>query len=72
MVDSRFYTVKGVKWEARFFSKGATFPDTRLQASRQGVWARPVPCGWDSACFVGASWRFVRMDTDVLYFPEKR
>jgi len=67
VVESRFYNVKGVRWEARFFLKGELFPDsTCLKVPRQGVWARPMNYGWDRSLFVGESWRFVDMDLDVF------
>ncbi len=72
MIASRYYTVDGIKWEARFFRKGDVFPEGNLKVSRQGVWARPVEFGWEFACFAGESWRFVRMDADLLYFPEHK
>lgn len=72
LIHSRFYNVKGEKWEARFFQKGEPFPETGLAAPRQGVWARPVSSGWESPVFVGGTWRFVTMDPDVLYLPQKK
>jgi hypothetical protein len=72
VIQSRFYNVRGVKWEACFFSKGAVFPDTDVLVPRQGVWARPAQYSWDSACYVADSWRFVRMEHDVLYMPETK
>ncbi len=71
MIASRFYSVKGNKWEARFFHKGDIFPDGDVKVPRQGVWARPVDFGWEFASFVGESWRSVQMETDLLYFPER-
>ncbi|GEM_PF-1100838 len=72
MIASRFYSANGVKWEARFFHKGDTFPEGDVKVPRQGVWARPVDFGWEFASFVGESWRFVHMDTDLLHFPERK
>jgi hypothetical protein len=71
LIYSRFYTVKGIKWEARFFSKGELFPETDTQAPRQGIWAKPASRDWDIAVFVGHAWASVQLDPDVLYFPEK-
>jgi hypothetical protein len=64
--------VQGARWEARFFSKGETFPESDFKAARQGVWARPVSFGWEDARFVGSSWGSVQLDPDLLYFPEKK
>jgi len=72
LIQSRFYRVSGNKWEARFFTKGETFPETDLKAPRQGVWARPVSRGWADARFVGSSWGSIRLDPDLFYFPEKK
>lgn len=72
MIQSRFYRVNGTKWEARFFQKGDAFPDTDIKVVKQGVWARPVSGGWDTACFVGHSWRFVTMDVDLSVLPERK
>ncbi|MBI5571942.1 MAG: hypothetical protein HY914_18510 [Desulfomonile tiedjei] len=71
MIESRFYNVAGVKWEARFFRKGEEFPDTDRKAPRQGVWARPMHQGWDRSRFVADSWRFVNIDPDTLYLGER-
>jgi hypothetical protein len=72
VLESRFYNVKGVRFEARFFRKGDTFPDRAdLMVPRQGVWARPRPFGWDRSFFVGESWRYVDMDTDVIHLFER-
>jgi hypothetical protein len=70
VIQSRYYKVNGAKWEARFFHKGQSFPETGIGVPRQGVWARPVSSGWEESCFVGESWRFVQMDPDLLYFPD--
>jgi hypothetical protein len=72
MIESRYYTINGIKWEARFFQKGNAFPDTTAVVSRQGVWARPVGSGWEQARFIGSSWKFVRLDSDVFYLPERK
>jgi hypothetical protein len=72
VIASRYYNAKGVKWEARFFHKGDVFPDGNLHVPRQGVWARPVDYGWESAIFVGYSWQVVHMDTDLLHLPERK
>jgi len=72
MITSRFYNVNGMRWEARFFRKGDTFPGTESTVPKQGVWARLETADWDSALFVGASWGLIQMDTDVLYLPERR
>lgn len=72
MIQNRFYRVNGAKWEARFFRKGEVFPDTEMEAPKQGVWARQASHGWDSAYFVGASWRSVNMDLDVRFLPEPK
>jgi len=72
MIDSRFYNVAGAKWEGRFFQKGTLFPDTDVQVPRQGIWVRLVGGSWEQARFVGNSWRFVRMDADVLYLPDRK
>jgi hypothetical protein len=72
MIDSRFYTVLGEKWEARFLRKGDLFPDTDLLVPRQGVWARQVPDGWEEAVFVGRSWAEVAMDPHVLHMKERK
>ena len=70
-VHNRYYSVNGVKWEARFFHKGDSFPDAmNLQVPRQGVWARPDGRGWENAVFVGTSWQFVNMDLAVQYLPQ--
>jgi len=70
VIQSRFYSVNGTKWEARFFNKGEVFPESDRNVSRQGVWARPVSGEWERAIFVGSSWMSVRMTPDVLYFPD--
>jgi len=72
LIQSRFYNVNGVKWEARFFRKGETLPDTNIEAPRQGIWAKPADSGWEHAAFVGHSWASVQFDPDLLYFPEKK
>lgn len=72
MIENRYYTVNGTKWEARFFSKGELFPETDTQVPRQGVWARPASRGWETAAYVGHAWAAVHLDPDVLYFPEKK
>lgn len=72
MIQSRFYNVNGSRWEARFFQKGERFPDTEREVPKQGIWASPAGSGWDRPCFVGYSWRVVRLDPDVLYLPEKQ
>jgi len=72
LIQSRFYNLNGERWEARFFRKGELFPDTQgLEVSRQGVWARSEEAGWESAVFVGTSWRFVNMDLAVQYLPDR-
>ena len=70
MIESRFYRIKGIKWEARFFAKDELFPETTTKVARQGVWARPASSGWEKALFAGNSWRFVNMDLDVSFLPE--
>ncbi len=70
MIESRFYNVRGVKWEARFFRKGESLPESDAIALKQGIWARPTSRPWDEAVYVGSSWRFVNMDPDVLYMPD--
>ncbi len=70
-MTSRYYTVKGRPWEARFLRKGELFPDTETTAPRQGVWARPVPEGWDGAVFLGDSWRFVDLEPAVRYLSDR-
>jgi hypothetical protein len=70
LVDKRYYKINGRKWEARFFTKGETFPETRISATRQGVWGKPVSATWEEALFMGYSWRFVNLDPDLLFFPE--
>jgi hypothetical protein len=72
MGESRFFRVGECRYEARFFVKGDTFPDTELSVSRQGVWARPADAGWEQATFVATSWRHVSWDSDVRYLPTKR
>lgn len=72
MISSRYYSANGVKWEARFFHKGDTFPEGNAKVARQGVWARPVDLGWEFATFVGESWRFVQMATHLLHFPVQK
>lgn len=72
MVESRFYNVRGTRFEARFLRKGELFPDTEAIVPRQGVWARPESAGWDGAFFVGTSWQFVQMNVDVVYFPDQQ
>jgi len=72
MIESRFYRIKGVKWEARFFSKNELFPDTTIEVPKQGIWARPESTGWERACFLGNSWRFINMDLDVSFLPERK
>ncbi|MBI4964344.1 MAG: hypothetical protein HY913_13790 [Desulfomonile tiedjei] len=72
MIQSRFYNVRGARWEARFFAKGETFPESDAKAVRQGIWARPVSSRWDQALFVGHSWASVQLDLDLLYFPEAK
>jgi hypothetical protein len=57
--------------EARFFNKGELFPDMDLQVPKQGIWARPVGYGWEYASYLGNSWRFIRLDSDVLYLPDR-
>lgn len=71
MIQNRFYTAGGKKWEARFFHKGDIFPDTAgREVPRQGVWARPVDVGWEESVLVGTSWRFVNMDVAVDYLSD--
>ncbi|MEW6347434.1 MAG: hypothetical protein AB1646_00100 [Thermodesulfobacteriota bacterium] len=72
MIQSRFYNVNGAKWEARFFRKGETFPDSPALSSRQGVWIRPVGAGWEGWIFVAESWKYVEMEPDVAYLPDPR
>ena len=36
MIASRFYSANGVKWEARFFNKGDTFPEGRCEGAPTG------------------------------------
>ncbi len=72
MIQSRFYNIGGVRWEARFFQKGEVFPETDRKVPKQGIWARPAGSGWDQPRFVGSSWRFVRLDPDVFYLPERK
>lgn len=72
MIQSRYYSVNGHRWEARFFRKGEILPETGFEVPRQGVWAKPVSSGWDNARFVGSSWRFVQMEPDLLHLPERR
>ncbi|HMK36563.1 MAG TPA: hypothetical protein VK463_15930 [Desulfomonilaceae bacterium] len=72
MIDNRFYNINGIKWEARFFGKGEIFPETEVRAPKQGIWARPVDFDWESAVFLGGSWRFIRLDSDVVYLPERK
>jgi len=68
MIESRFYSVHGTKWEARFFHKGETFPETDVKVPGQGVWARrPDLTGWEHSVFVASSWRLVKMTPDVLH-----
>jgi hypothetical protein len=71
MVETRFYNVNGVKWEARFFRKAEVLPDTDFVVPKQGVWARPAGCGWDEPRFLGVSWRLVSLDADVLFLPDR-
>jgi len=71
MISTQYYTVKGEKWEARFFQKGEIFPETdKVKVPRQGVWARAVHSGWERSVFVGESWKHVSMEVDVLYMPK--
>jgi hypothetical protein len=68
VIQSRFYNVQGTKWEARFFSKGETFPETDLRVSRQGIWARRTDStGWENSVFVASSWSLIQMTPDILY-----
>lgn len=71
LIQSRYYNVNGGKWEARFFQKGAEFPDTSVSVERQGVWAKPAGSGWDRAVFVAASWRFVELELHVTCMPDR-
>jgi hypothetical protein len=64
--------VRGTKWEARFFRKGETFPESDLKAPKQGVWAHPVTREWDKAYFLGTSWGSVQLDLDLLHLPEQK
>jgi hypothetical protein len=71
MITSRYYNIKGEKWEARFFRKGEMFPATdELKVLKQGVWARPAHSGWEQAVFMGESWKHVSVQMDVLYMPK--
>jgi hypothetical protein len=72
VIQSRFYNIAGARWEARFFQKGECFPDTDRTVPKQGIWASLAGSGWDLPCFVGYSWKSVRLDPGVLYFPEKK
>lgn len=72
LIQSRFYNVRGTKWEARFFAKGETFPESDLKAPKQGVWARPITHGWYEAYFLGPSWGSVQLNPDLLRLPEKK
>lgn len=72
MIESRYYNVRGTRFEARFFRKGEVFPDTELIVPRQGVWARPESFGWSGAFFAGTSWQSVQMQVDVVYFPDQQ
>ncbi len=72
MIQSRFYNVHGVRWEARFFRKGETFPGSDAESPRQGVWMKPVNSGWESRLFVAESWKYVDMEPDVRYLPHPR
>jgi hypothetical protein len=72
MIQSRYYKVNGRRLEARFFRKNEVFPGTTdLLVPRQGVWARDVREAWNAARFIADSWRFVEMDLDVLFLPER-
>lgn len=71
-VHSRYYKVDGETWEARFFHKWDRFPESDFVAPRQGVWAKPKSAHWDEAVYVAECWRFVDMDPDVLYLPERK
>jgi hypothetical protein len=64
--------MNGAKLEARFFHKGEPFPNSRLFAPKQGVWARPVPLDWDKAFFLAVSWRFVELEPAIKYLPNIR
>lgn len=72
LIQNRYYNVRGVKWEARFFHKGEAFPETSNTVPRQGVWARPLGVEWDRSVFVAASWRFVEFELDLIRFPERK
>jgi hypothetical protein len=72
VIESRYYKVNGIRVEARFFRKGEMFPATDLSVPKQGIWLRRAHDTWDCPVFGGASWRFVNLDADVLYFPEKK
>lgn len=71
MIESRFYDVKGVKWEARFFKKNEEFPESAGKASRQGIWGKPEGETWEDSRFIAPSWALVDMETAVKYFPER-
>ena len=65
--------MQGARWEARFFNKGETFPETDMSVPRQGVWARqPDSTGWERSVFVASAWRLVQMTPDVLYLFRDR
>ncbi len=70
MIQNRFYTIRGSKWEARFFAKGEPFPDTDMSAPRQGVWGKPIAEDWSTPRFLGHSWKNLDFDTAVRYLPD--
>ncbi len=71
LIASRYYNVRGLKWEARFFRKGECFPHTDVPVPRQGIWASPADGYWEQPTFLGESWRFVNLDPDLIYLPER-
>jgi hypothetical protein len=72
VIQSRFYNVNGIRLEARFFNKGELYPETDTQVPKQGIWGRSSGSDWDSAVFLGGSWRFIRLDSDVLHLPDRK
>jgi hypothetical protein len=72
LADSRYYNINGRKWEARFFTKGETFPETQISVPRQGVWGRPLDATWEESHFLGYAWRLVDLNPDLLFFPESK
>ncbi len=71
MIQSRFYTVSGMKFEARFFTKGEVFPETNQVVPKQGIWGCFSDADWTEALYLGTSWRFINLDVAVNYMPDR-